>query len=753
MFRDNFKKDLQTVKADPDLLSRTRAAIARRKAVSAQADPDSAKSYSARKQYIRIAAAVFCCVFVLGTAGIYMAQRQRADHEKTSAGQAVETENSVTAAADTGADSVDNDFHDPDIRRYGNYAAIVSVLEKSLANSNYGINSKDMAVSEEMTQSDSGAAAATTAGSNLSADAGASGYSQTNVQVEGVDEADVIKNDGEFIYYLSDASLYVIDVRDPADMKIAAVLTEEDSDVCRYYLDIFYDSDSKTLSVISSENNYMYYGYPDTAVNDAVSTEEDAALPASGSTTGSGIRAFTGSSGSTAGKTAPDCIPSYDYTMLQTYDVSDPYAPKEIRTFKQEGSYLSSRRIGDTVYLITAESLYWYFGAETDARDMIPSVSDGTDSWKTIPALDIYIVNPDYADAFTVVSAINTRDAGTAAETQAVLGSGSIVYASTDTLYIAGTIWDTAYYKTYSDFYADEEAGTVSVSADDDVYKTKIISFSITDGTLDAKASGIVNGTLLNQYSMDEYEGNLRVATTSGGWTSETSNNVVVLNERLEEISSLTHLAPGESIYAARFAGSRIYLVTFVQVDPFFVIDASDPTDLKVVGELKIPGYSNYLQMLGDNTVLAIGNVTYSEGENVIPAGLKIAVFDVTDPENPVQQSYLVYGDSYGYSEVQYNPKALLLDQTRGIIGMPVSFDQAFGKFGSEYIEGYLLLGVDETGNLTHMNLFKNYDAYMSYGSCRGIYIGSTLFLVGYSQITAFSMDDYGLLGTLSFSA
>ena len=188
--------------------------------------------------------------------------------------------------------------------------------------------------------------------------------------------------------------------------------------------------------------------------------------------------------------------------------------------------------------------------------------------------------------------------------------------------------------------------------------------------------------------------------------------------------------------------------MTFVQVDPLFVIDASNPMELKVLGELKIPGFSNYLQILDDNKVLAIGNATRSEGENVIPAGLKIAVFDVTDPKNPIVQSSLVYGESYGYSEVQNNPKALLLDLSRGLIGLPVSFDKNAGKYGSDFVEGFLLLNIDKEGNLSHRYIFD--DVLSMYGGGRGVYIGDALFLVGNSEISAYSITSYQCLDTLA---
>jgi len=776
MFSDNFKKELDHIQADQNLLSRTRQKAALQKNQPAGRVPERPSSGYTRRRYVGFAAAALCSLLVLLGLGIFLGnggidltarpfshatQAKAADQlpvfiqsgssPTTAAAAATDSETTAAAASESGSHSL-NHFNDGGIYNFPDYESIMTVLEKSWARANDGYTffGEDIsgAVSDPAmpaTDSQNSAGPTTALGKTEDSPSASPDYSQTNVQVKGVDEADIIKNDGEYIYCIIYSSLYVLDVRDPQSMKVAAVIADNFSltDYYENYSDLFYDSDSKTLSVISNS----YYGntgivYPQMA-------------PVAGSTdTG----AASGSSDTAPAAASPDMniasdsyyggmYPSQEYTKLQTYDVSDPYSPKEIRTFCQDGYYISSRRIEGTVYLITSQNL-WY-DSTLKAEDLMPSTSDGKDNWATIPAPDIYIVNPDYASTYTIVSAVDTRSTEIPARTQAVVGQGTVVYASADTLYITASIWDTSIYPMYDTFSGELANGKIAAPVSDDVYKTKILSFAITNGTLEAKASGTVNGTLLNQYSMDEYQGNLRIATTSGNWTNDTSNNVFVLNGNLDMISGLTGLAPGEQIYSVRFAEDRIYLVTFQQVDPFFVIDASDPSNLTVLGKLKIPGYSNYMQMLGDNKVLAIGNTTYVSGGSVIPAGLKIAVFDVTDPSNPILQSSLIYGDTYGYSDVQYNPKALLLNQSRGLIGLPVSFDLASGNFGTDYVTGYLLLHFDDNGNLTHDYLFKDIDMMLSYGMCRGILINNTIFLVGYTEVLAYSLDSHELTGSL----
>ena len=603
---------------------------------------------------------------------------------------------------------------------YPDYDDIMDILEKCWANLNYqydyGYGEDKGTGDEQAVAPENTPQAETTTGAPAD---DSSDHSQTNVQVEGVDEADIIKTDGDFVYYVINATLYVLDIQEPEDMKLVAKKDNYLENESRVYSELYYDEDTKTLSLIG--NAYTYTRY----------------ILLRGRFEFESIR--------------QNMYTPYKLCFVESYDATDPEELKLIRSFAQEGYYMSSRRVNDTIYLITNTYIYSYYNGVT--KDMIPHVSNNGEDWDMVPAKNIFITNPEYADSFTVASSIDTRDSDQDPVSKAVLGEGNVIYSTPDTLYIAGTVWDDRFYMTWNDFMEDLENEETEATADDDVYKTRILSFSITDGELKPKASGLVNGTVLNQYCMDEYEGALRIATTSGAWTGETSNNIVALDvEDLSIISSITHLAPGESIYSARFNGDKIYLVTFVQVDPFFVIDASDPKDMKVLGELKIPGYSNYMHMITDDLVLAIGNETYSQGGGVRTAGLKIAVFDVSDPEKPKQVSKLIYGTSFGYSEVQYNPKALLLDLSRGFIGMQLSFDKPAGEFGSEYVDGYVLIGIDKDGNLSHMNLFNNYDANISYGITRGIYVEDTLFLVGYSEIASFDLNNFSHIDTFNFA-
>lgn len=187
---------------------------------------------------------------------------------------------------------------------------------------------------------------------------------------------------------------------------------------------------------------------------------------------------------------------------------------------------------------------------------------------------------------------------------------------------------------------------------------------------LNIEANGSVPGNLLNQFSLDEFKGNLRVAVTIGqgfgsfgfGGRNETANDVYVLNENLDEAGSVKDLGLGERIYSVRFIGERGYVVTFKQIDPFFVLDLSDPKNPQQKGELKIPGFSSYLHPLDDNHILGVG----TENNQV-----KLSLFDVSDPQDPRELSK--YNLDEYWTEVSNNHRAFLLDKKHTVFFLPGS--------------------------------------------------------------------------------
>lgn len=700
-FGKQFKKELGEIRTDRDLLDRTleRVRAESERSVSEAAKRESVPTPlpSTRKEprrsrvvFLKTAVALAAVALVTGGAIFFVSLLGKSDKAESYMDNAIndkqavsspESELTVMYEMAVPCDAIENsaeditESRDPDLIRLDDYETLLAQMRRYNRE-----DTRKMVIDEN-------------AGTSQADGIGvfSQDYSETNIQTAGVDEADIIKNDGNNLYYLVGNRLLIFDIHDPSDIRPESEILLTAGDFGTSGLEIFYDSTSEKLWLIRCSYSYRDYGYDESVIENEKRASEMYFAPGS--------------------------------VTVDTYDVRDPSDPVLLSSFSQEGNYLSSRRIGDTVYLVTVKYTYGY---RYDTPDVFPAVKTGENDWSTVPARDVFVVGSEYIDSFTIVSAIGDPDEGRDTITQAVAGTGSTVYASADKLFVTGTVWEST-----RDLFTFETNTTLS---------TKILSFSIADGDLTASAAGTVPGSIINQYSMDQRDGYLRIATTSyDAETFQSVNNVFVLDDQLDIFSSLEGLAPGENIYSVRFDGDRIYLVTFVRIDPLFVIDASDPGDLRVLGELKIPGFSNYLHPVGDHLLLGIGQATRDDG-NVTSAGLKLALFDITDPENPVERSVLVYGTDYGYSEVEYNPKALMVGPGRDIFGLPLCFDKPAGDYGSDYMNGYLLVRVDPDDELVHEYLFENVGYY---GNCRGLYTQDAVFIVSGTSIDSFDIDTY----------
>jgi uncharacterized secreted protein with C-terminal beta-propeller domain len=290
---------------------------------------------------------------------------------------------------------------------------------------------------------------------------------------------------------------------------------------------------------------------------------------------------------------------------------------------------------------------------------------------------------------------------------------------------------------TYDERIAKETQTTI-------IHKIAIGSEGINYGS-----RGEVPGRLLNQFSMDESGDRFRVATTSEFYSpyrgSTLYNNVYVLDEDMEIVGELEEIARDESIYSARFISDRLYLVTFQRIDPFFVIDLADD-DPKVLGDLKLPGYSNYLHPYDENHIIGIGKETKeNQYGGVEILGVKLALFDVSDVNNPEVVDFYEIGGPGTDSEVLYDHKALLFDRSRNVLSIPVSIypdyaEPRYTKDGS-YIEpkvwrGFYVFGIGSEagfelkGKVEHFNDTGDY--YYIYGTqgSRSFYIGDVLYTV-----------------------
>ena len=428
-------------------------------------------------------------------------------------------------------------------------------------------------------------------------------YSTTNIQVAGVDEADIVKTDGAYIYLASGNRTIIVRAYPPEQAQVLSEIELEGT-----VIGIFINGDR----LVVFEDETPYYPYYDIRWGPAGEIYMPYRSPK---------------------------------TSIKVYDVSDRENPRLQREISADGQYVSSRMIGDYAYVVINEPVY-----EQDDELNLPKIYLGGNETE-IPATDIYYSDvSDYYYMYTTIIAMDTQNDDQEPTYETILlGASSNLYVSPDNIYLTFPVW----------------GGDVG-----NFEKTSIHRIHIAGNGTEYVASGEVPGMVLNQFSMDEHDGYFRVATTTREGTSR--NNIYILNMALNITGSLTGLAPGETIYSARFMGERGYLVTFKQVDPLFVIDLSDPRYPKELGYLKVTGYSDYLHPYDENHVIGIGKETTDAGEFAWYQGVKISLFDVSDVSNPVEISKYEIGDRGTDSPVLWDHKAFLFDKSRNLLVMPV---------------------------------------------------------------------------------
>ena len=292
---------------------------------------------------------------------------------------------------------------------------------------------------------------------------------------------------------------------------------------------------------------------------------------------------------------------------------------------------------------------------------------------------------------------------------------------------------------------------------------TKIHRINIDEGEINYEATGEVPGYVLNQFSMDEFNGYFRVATTTGevwSWGENAArNHVYILDEELDTVGMLEDLAPGEKIYSARFMGNRCYLVTFKKIDPLFVIDLTNPTSPQVLGELKITGYSDYLHPYDENHIIGIGKETTDQGTFAWYQGVKISLFDVTDVSDPKEIAKYEIGDRGTDSPILHDHKAFLFDKNRNLLVIPVREaqvnpadypgeipDWAHGEIvwdGAYVFHISLEQGLEVRGKITHTTSSIQ----------RSLYIDDVLYTISDQKIKMNSLTDLTEIGEINLGA
>ena len=525
-------------------------------------------------------------------------------------------------------------------------------------------------------------------------------FATTNVQTEGVEEADIVKNDGRYLYQIvwNDANgkyqkeIQIIDTKDS--------LTEVSKVGGFQNIDEFYVWEDVLIII---ENKYLY--------------DEDAKI-------------YTGLLDCYKAGYQVNC-----FHEISFYDLTDRSQPEKLKTFTLQGSYASSR-ISDG-YFYGFSKYYANPGeGEQDYDAYIPTL-DGA----RLQADCIYLGEENEETSYLVLVSIDLRNPTEFVQTAGIVTGADQYYVSKENIYVADTN------------YAAAEDGW---NGD----KTALLRFAYGDGKFLLGAKGEIKGTLENSFSLDEYNGYLRAVTTAWEYELETvkddrtgeeigttlvdekqSNGLYVLDENLQEVGKIEGLAENERIYSARFMGNIGYFVTFRQTDPLFTVDLTDPENPKILNELKVSGFSEYLHVYTDGRLLGIG--MEADEETGRQEGMKLSMFDISDPTNVTEISKLPL-EEYYYSEALYNHRAVMISTAKNLFGFAVE-----GSDTGEYWRHYLIFTYENEQFVQKMKIDTK-DAEGRYDSVRGTFIGDVFYLLcGNGSVESYDLNTGDLLESL----
>ena len=546
------------------------------------------------------------------------------------------------------------------------YDEICKKLQNSLSNArSENLLESETAMGDMAAAEEAAASEAADSGSTVSY---AGDYSQTNVQTEGVDEGDVVKTDGRYLYIIREGrEVQIVSIQAGKMAEVAVIRpTLEQSE--NSILDMYLTGD--TLQIICQRYDA-----------DMQEDGEDAYY-----------------------------MNYLGITSVCTYDLTDRANPVHVGTTEQEGTYYTSRKSGEYLYLFTSvypqESLIRQYADQGKEYGLIPLVNG-----ETMAASDIYIPKEDDRGGteYMLITSVNENKPDQIADQKAILESASRFYVSTENIYLERENW---------------ESGST---------QTAIARFSFSQGKIKGESAGVVNGAVTDDFATNEYDGFLRVLTTQWNDSGSQTNNVYVLDQNMEIVGKIDNLAEDESIYSARFMGNTGYFVTYRQVDPLFSVDFSDPTHPKILGELKVSGFSEYLHFYREYRLLGIGWET--DPETGATKGLKLSMFDVSDPADVKEVDKLVI-KNIDYFPGEYNYKALTVSPEKNVIGLAASSYESSGTVNS-----YMVFSYDEKeGFLTDLTYGLQEGGDVSAEEVRGVYADDTFYVADGNNVTAFNM-------------
>lgn len=537
--------------------------------------------------------------------------------------------------------------------------------------------------------------------------------SETNVQVNGIDEADIVKTDGKHIYQLKENTLQIIKAIPAEKMSLEK--------------EIIYKQTFSPFQMYLQKDQLIVMG---TSYEEQTSKNNPADMK---------------------------IAPIYETTKVIIYNVKDKKNPVEIRQIEIEGTLVTSRLMDSKVYIIANKYPDYWLLHENPEIDIRPRYSDSV-SHSKMQAVNYDQIQyfPDSKETnFTNIAVIDLENPSSKMALTTYLGSGDQLYMSKNNLYLAVT-----------NYMPMTVEGDYSFNPDTTVYK-----FTVDGMKVDFHSSSEISGTILNQFSMDEYQGYFRIATTKGKvWDDSrpSANNLYILDENLKQVGQLEDLARGERIYSARFMNDRIFIVTFKETDPLFVIDGSNPKQPKVLGELKIPGFSNYLHPYDENHLIGFGHDTKvipgkgSGGEPLIYTnGVKLSLFDISNLSNPKEKFTEIIGGRGTYSQLNYDHKALLFDKKKNLFAFPITvyengkstnemeWESIFAFQGAYVYNIDLKKGFSLKAKITHQDPNSIYEEWEN-SIQRTLYIGETFYALSPNKISSYELGSYKLKGELN---
>ncbi len=515
---------------------------------------------------------------------------------------------------------------------------------------------------------------------------GGKDYSTTNLQMEGVDESDIAKIDGSYIYTVEDKYIVITDIRDGKLEEVTRFLPK-DCGAADRVMEIYVDGDQLILVVQGYETSLgeSSKAGSDKENSDKESSDEEIAV-------------------SDASEDSAFCykMNGKSTTQIQVYSIVDRRNPEFEGRLIQDGYYNTSRKIGDVVYLFTqyhmTSDVVGY--VEKEYTSVIPKVNG-----EKVAAGEIYLPESS-GESGILVSSLDVNKPDKVLDSKLVISGYAQTYISKDALYL----------------YEEDYDGAMI---------TNIAKFALDEGRISGVAATAVRGYVRDTFAINASDGYLRVLTTDYS-TEDEVNALYILDENLKLTGQLMGIAPGEEIYAARFMGNTGYFVTYRNTDPLFTVDLSDPAKPEIIGELKVTGFSEYLHFWDDTHLLGIGYESDEKTGNI--ENIKISMFNIENPGEVTEEAKLVLKD-VDYSEALYDYKSVIISKDKNLIGLVCEDYSGSGIKQTYQIYSYENGAFKKQAEIPGIN-GANYE------NVRGMYSGNVFYLWINDNITSYDMTD-----------